>query len=144
MLLQMTEDHVTQAIESELGLLQRTATILRSISFNFRESKYSIFKGSVTLDYENASLELETFFQWLLAGTKDLNTTINDQVKCLAGSVSQIILCNMKSERQTQYIPKTDLYALRKCSSNTANRQLNKQDCSWLLEIVIGATKYWL
>ena len=128
MLLQMTEDHVTQAIESELGLLQRTVTILRSISFDFRESKNSIFKGSVTLDYENAPLELET--NDLLAGTKDLNTTINDQVKCLAGSVSQIILCNMKSERQTQYIPKTDLHALRKFSSNTANRQLNKQDWS--------------
>ena len=64
MLLQMTEDHVTQALESELGLLQRTVTILRSISFDFRESKNSIFKGSVTLDYENAPLELETNDYW--------------------------------------------------------------------------------
>ena len=97
-----------------LSLLKRTSTILWSISLNFRQSKNTIFKGFVTVDNEIAPLELEIFFQWLLVGTKDLNRTTNDQVKCLARSISQCILYNMKPERQAQYIPKTNSYAPRK------------------------------
>ena len=67
--------------------------------------------GSINVDNENAPLELETFIQWLLAGTKALNTNSNDQVKCLAASISQSIRYNMKSDRQAQHIPKTDSYA---------------------------------
>lgn len=67
--------------------------------------------GSINVDNENAPLELETFIQWLLAGTKVLNTNSNDQVKCLAVSISQSIRYNMKSDRQAQHIPKTDSYA---------------------------------
>ena len=42
MLLQIVEDHVTQATESQLSLLKRVAAILRSVSLNFRqfEDKY--------------------------------------------------------------------------------------------------------
>ena len=52
----MAEDHVTQTTESQLSLLKRAATMLRNISLNFRQSKDR--KGSITVDNENALLEL--------------------------------------------------------------------------------------
>ena len=55
-LLKMAEDHVTQTTESQLSLLKRAATMLRNISLNFRQSKD--LKGSITVDNENALLEL--------------------------------------------------------------------------------------
>ena len=38
-MLKLDEEHVTQATESQLSLFRRAATILRSISINFRQSK---------------------------------------------------------------------------------------------------------
>ena len=112
--LKMVEDQVTQATESQLSLLKRLSTILRNISLNFRQSKDTIFKGSITVNNENAPPELEIFFQWLLVRTKDLNTTINDQAKCLAESISHSIQYNMKSECQAQYTPKIYSHVPRK------------------------------
>lgn len=87
-LLQMAEGHTLQVTESQLSLLKRGATILQSMFLNLIQSRDTIFIRSITVDNENASLELETFFQWLLDGAKDFNTTINDDAKCLAGSIS--------------------------------------------------------
>ena len=95
-LLQMAEGHTSQATESQLSLLKRAATILQSMFLNLIQSRDTIFIRSITVDNENASLELETFFQWLLDGAKDFNTTINDDVKCLAGSISWSIIYNTK------------------------------------------------
>ena len=69
MLLQIVEDHVTQATESQLSLLKRVAAILRSVSLNFRQFEDTMFKGSVAVNNGNTPLELETFIQWLLTGT---------------------------------------------------------------------------
>lgn len=87
-LLQMAEGHTLQVTESQLSLLKRGATILQSMFLNLIQSRDTIFIRSITVDNENASLELETFFQWLLDGAKDFNTTINDDAICLAGSIS--------------------------------------------------------
>ena len=38
-MLKLDEEHVTQATVSQLSLFRRAATILRSISINFRQSK---------------------------------------------------------------------------------------------------------
>ena len=92
----MAEGHTSQATESQLSLLKRAATILQSMFLNLIQSRDTIFIRSITVDNENASLELETFFQWLLDGAKDFNTTINDDVKCLAGSISWSIIYNTK------------------------------------------------
>ena len=58
----MAEGHTSQAAESQLSLLKRAATILQSMFLNLIQSRDTIFIRSITVDNENASLELETFF----------------------------------------------------------------------------------
>ena len=48
------------------------------------------------------------FLKWLLAGTRKLNETTNEQVDCLGKSLAQTIFYNVKSEEQTRYVPKED------------------------------------
>lgn len=55
MLIQMAEEHVTQATESQRNLLEWAAIIL-PIFLNFRHSKDTVFKGSVTVDNKNEKL----------------------------------------------------------------------------------------
>ena len=54
------------------------------------------------------------FLKWLLAGTRKLNETTNEQVDCLGKSLAQTIFYNVKSEEQTRYVPKEDTYVPRK------------------------------
>ena len=65
MLLHIIKNHVTQATNSQLSLLKRAATILQNISLNFRQYKDTIFKGSITVDNENALLELQSQIKYL-------------------------------------------------------------------------------
>ena len=53
--LQMAEEHVTQATESQRSLLEWAAIIL-PIFLNSRHSKDTVFKGSVTVDNKNEKL----------------------------------------------------------------------------------------
>ena len=118
----MVEDHVTQATESQHSLLKKAANILRTISVNFRQSKDIIFKGYINVDNDNATLELETSFKWLLARIKDLNATITDQIKCLAGSISQNILYNIEISTSSGVNSKSkDLYIREKLPNSLAN-----------------------
>jgi len=113
LVMQMVEDNATQATEPQLDILKRASTIMRSISLEFLKLNPSNFKGSITSPGKDVPLELEQFITWILTGTRDLNETLNEQVKCLSNSLAQTLLGNIKSDRQAEYKAKHD-YNTRK------------------------------
>ena len=113
LVMQMVEDNATQASEPQLDTLKRASTILRSISLEFLKLNPSNFKGSITSPGKDVPLELEQFITWILTGTRDLNETLNEQVKCLSNSLAQTLIGNIKSDRQAEYKAKHD-YNTRK------------------------------
>ena len=90
LMLQLAEDEVKHASETHMTVLRRAACILRNIALDFRKSRVTSFQGSISPNANDAPLELEMFLKWLLAGTRKLNETTNEQVDCLGNPLRKL------------------------------------------------------
>ena len=103
LMMQLAEERAKQDNETEMGIIKKSAGILRNIVLDFITNQKTYFTGSAVSTLEDIPIELYTFFKWLLASGRHLDEGVNEQVECIAKTMAQSILFNIKTKRQVRY-----------------------------------------
>ena len=89
--------------DEELGILRHAAEILRRRLLAFRKNHTVVFKARPETEECNVPNTLFFFYKWLLAGNRKLGDKIDTQIAALSNTMSQNVLFNIRSDRQTTY-----------------------------------------
>ena len=105
LLVHLAVQRANQDIETEIGILKPAVDILRKRSLEFLEGRETYFDGSIKNTSDNVPPSLKGFFKWILAGNRDIRQYLDIQVDCQSSTMAQQVLFNIKTDRQTSYLP---------------------------------------
>ena len=105
LLVHLAVQRANQDNETEIGILKSAAHILRKHSLEFLKGRKTYFDGSIINTSDNVPPSLKGFFRWVLAGKRNIHQHLDSQVDCQANTIAQQVLFNIKTDRQTSYIP---------------------------------------
>ena len=63
------------------------------------------FDGSMKNTSDNVPPSLKGSFKWILAGNRDIHQHLDVQVDCQSSIMAQQVLFNIKTDRQSSYLP---------------------------------------
>ena len=105
LLVHLAVQRANKDTETEIGILTSAADILRKRSLEFLKGRKTYFDGSIKNTSDNIPPSLKGFFKWILAGNRDIHQHLDIQVDCQPSTMAPQVLFNIKTDRQTSYLP---------------------------------------
>ena len=95
-------------------MLQNAALILRNVLLEFKKKKSESFNGSIDINSLDLPVELQMFVKWVLSGTQPLDEGIDKEINCTPNMISQMVVFNLKTEKQVWCMNKKRLVQTRR------------------------------